>query len=401
MTNYNTDNLMNAILNKNLLDGNAVNNELIIAILKNQVNEYIASKIEIAVNKLIDIELTEFLKYPKHSSIGWGSGNSRNGSYTRKLKTDHGEITVQIKRDRNGEFFPEILKKHKVNTDKVEEMIITLYSKGLTTSRIAEIIEELYGHHYSKSTISNITTSIQEEITKFHSRKITQKYQYIFLDATFINIRRNSGVSREALHIALGITNEGTKEIIDYRINPTESASIYRELLEDLKDRGLSEPKLVISDGLVGLQQTIEEIFESTKHQSCIVHIIRNIISKIKRKDVVEATDDFKQVYQQETKELANNEFKVFCSKWQKVYPNMIKNLSEKTNLFNYYDFDKAHRKAIYTTNIIEGLNKNIKRITKAKEQFPNEAALDKQIYSFVKEYNEKFKTRIHRGFKK
>jgi putative transposase len=237
------------------------NTKLMTALFKGEpVDEILRQELESAMNDLLRSELTVFLDYEKHDPIGYNSGNSRNGSYERQLKTRFGEITVEIPRDRNGEFKQQLIPIYHRSTGDLEAMVIQMYRKGITTSEIADLIEKMYGAHYTPQTISNMTRMVQEQVERYHNRPLNSKYVVIYCDATYLAVRRDS-VAKEALHILLGITPDGSKEVLDYRLYPTESSENYRELFQDLRRRGVKEVLLFVSDGLNGLREVCVTAF--------------------------------------------------------------------------------------------------------------------------------------------
>ena len=377
------------------------NTKLLSALLNSEsVDEIFRQELEAAMNELLITELTVFLNYEKHSVTGYNTGNSRNGFYERTIHSRFGDLNIRIPRDRMGEFNQQTLAPYSRNTDDLETTIIQLYRKGITTREISDLIEKMYGHHYSAQTISNIAKSVEVQVDAFHSRPITSKYAVVFCDATYLNVRRDS-VSKEALHIILGITPEGEKEVLDYALFPSESSSNYQEMLLNLRERGLEQVLLFVTDGLKGLGNACLEVYPMAKHQSCWTHIARNVMKYVRAKDKVIVLNDLKTVYQSDSEEDAVSNLHTFMTKYQKIYPKVIDVVNDLTSLFTYYSFPKAIRRSIYTTNLIENLNKNLKRGTKRKEQFPNEASLERYVSMVFSDYNQKFGCRVHLGFNK
>lgn len=218
---------------------NELNTELTLALLNNQsIDEVFRSFLEEAMNNLLKTELTAFLGYEKNSADGYNTGNSRNGYYSRTLDTKFGTIHLNIPRDRNGEFDQQLVPDYSRRTDDLETTIITMYRKGITTREIADLVDKMYGHYYSPTTISNISKSVEDQVKTFHERHLSDKYAVILMDATYLNVRRDS-VAKEPLYVLLGITPDGTREILDYALYPSEAASNYEEMLARIKTRGL------------------------------------------------------------------------------------------------------------------------------------------------------------------
>lgn len=363
------------------------------------ITELIRKYLEDAINKLLDVERTVFLGYESHEVDGYNSGNSRNGYYERELKTQFGVLKLRIPRDRNGMFDPKAVRSYTENSDRLEETIKLFYCNGITTREISEIIDKMYGHHYSPQTISNISDVLVEELENYKKRPITAKYVALFCDATFIPVRRGT-VSKEAVHVIIGITEEGHKEVVDFAVYPTESANNYREMLRGLKKRGLKDVLLFVSDELTGLADALTDEFPKARHQSCWTHVLRSAGNKVRLTDRQEVMNDLKQVHKQTTIEDATIRLKGFLERWGEKYPKVRKGLEGKTNLFTYLSFPESIRPSIYTNNISEGFNKQLKRKTKVKEQFPNEKSLEKHVFIHIVNTNVKYGTRIHKGFK-
>lgn len=378
---------------------NQFTTEIIDALVKKQdITEVFRSHLETAVNTLLATELTAFLDYEKYDRIGFNSGNSRNGSYSRTLHTEYGDLNIQIPRDRNGEFKQQTVAPYKRTNDTLESTVIHLFQKGITMAEIANLIEKMYGHHYTPQTISNMTKSFSEQVEAFNKRALSQRYVCVYLDATYIAVRRDT-VSKEAVYIAVGIREDGSKEVLAYTIAPTESAYNWQELLAELKERGVEEVLLFISDGLKGMVDALSIVFPNAQYQTCLVHVARNISHKVRVEDRSDVCDDFKTVYNANNQEAGQEALDAFCSKWKKAYPKVVKSLEENNYLLTFYTFPKAIWRSIYSTNLIESFNKQIKKYTKRKEQFPNEEALERFLVSQFEDYNQRFATRCHIGF--
>ena len=379
MTNFTTE-IMETLINKGDLD------------------DLFRRHLELAINTLLQAELTAFLDYEKYDRTGFNSGNSRNGNYSRSFKTEYGELNLAIPRDRNGEFSQQTLPAYKRSNDSLETTIIQLFQKGITMSEISELIEKMYGHYYTPQTISNITQIVSEDVVAFKERSLESQYSIIFMDATHIPLKRQT-VSKEAVYIVIGIRLDGTKEVLGFSIAPTESSYVWKEILQDLKDRGLEEVLLVVTDGLSGIHDSIHSVYPNAEFQQCCVHVSRNIAHKVRIKDRKEICDDFKTIYQASSKEEASEQVAFMVEKWRKQYPRVVK-LIMNPAILTFYNFPPSIRRTIYSTNLIEGFNKQLKKYTKRKEQFPNEESLERFLVSQFNEYNQKFLGRVHKGFK-
>ncbi|MDV7732387.1 IS256 family transposase [Enterococcus faecium] len=365
---------------------------------KGDLDELFRCHLELAVNSLLQAELTAFLDYEKYDRAGFNSGNSRNGNYSRSFRTEYGELNLVIPRDRNGKFSQQTLPAYKRTNDSLETTIIQLFQKGITMSEISELIEKMYGHHYTPQTISNMTKIVSEDIIAFKERSLESRYSVIFMDATHIPLKRQT-VSKEAVYIVIGIRLDGTKEVLGFSLAPTESAYVWKEILQDLKDRGLKVVLLVVTDGLSGINDSIHSVYPNAQFQQCCVHISRNIAHKVRVSDRQEICSDFKLVYQASSKEEANNQIRFMIDKWKKQYPRVVKLLMNPA-ILTFYNFPPSIRRTIYSTNLIEGFNKQLKKYTKRKEQFPNEESLERFLVSQFNNYNQKFLCRVHKGFK-
>ena len=365
---------------------------------KGDLNELFRSHLELAVNTLLRTELTAFLDYEKYDRIGFHSGNSRNGTYDRTVKTEYGELHLEIPRDRNGEFKQQTVPAYKRTNDTLEETIIHLFRKGVTMSEIADLIEKMYGHHYTPQTLSNMTKIFSEEVAAFKERALHDRYVAIYLDATYIPLKRKT-VAKEAIHIAVGIRPDGAKEVLAYAIAPNESTVIWNEILEDLVARGVKDVLLFVTDGLKGMADTIHQVFPKASYQHCCVHVSRNIASKVRVSDRKEICDDFKALYQADSKEAALEARDAFAAKWRASYPKVAQSILENDHLLTFYDFPAAIRRSLYSTNLIESFNKQVKKYSRRKEQFQNEESMDRFLVSLFENYNQKFLDRSHRGF--
>ena len=379
---------------------NELNTELMTALLKNEsLDDVFRSHLETAVNELLKIELTEFLGYDKHSTDGYGSGNSRNGFYSRELDTKYGKLHISVPRDRNGSFEQHLFPDYSRRTDDLETTIVTLYRKGITTREISDLIEKLYGHHYTPATVSNISKAVADQVKVFHERPLSERYVVVFMDATYLSVRRDS-VAKEPLHVLLGITPDGTREILDYALYPTEAASNYEEMMASLKARGVKQVLLFASDGLEGMRDAVKRQFPEADHQQCWVHLSRTVSRYIRNKDRKEVLGDLKTVYRAASEEDARRALQEFLEKHTKRYPK-LSGIFERAeqSLYVFLKFPEAIRSSLYTTNLIERSNKGLKHRSKIKEQFPNEDALERFVCCYYSDQNRSYAERMQRGF--
>ena len=366
---------------------------------QDKINDLFRQKLQQAVNDLLESELTAFLGYNPYERDGWNTGNSRNGAYYRKVDTQFGQIEIKVPRDRNGEFHQHTMPDYKRHTDVLEQTVIKLYSKGVTTREIADLIEKMYGGYYSPAMVSNISKEMIPKVEAYHQRHLSDKFFCVYLDATYIPLKRVT-YEREAVYIAIGIKPNGHKEVIDYCIAPTENIEIWSEMLKGFKSRGLEQVELFLSDGVVGMKEAICQSYPKAHFQRCLVHVMRNISAKMRVDDRQKALDDFKQIHTQSNKEMAVQVLHEFYQNWEKAYKNVVRDLRQvEPDLLTFYNYPPAIRASIYSTNMIESFNNRLKRKTKPKTEFPTEQSLATFIGVQAMDYNDRYFNRIHKGF--
>ena len=366
---------------------------------QDKINDLFRQKLQQAVNDLLESELTAFLGYNPYERDGWNTGNSRNGAYYRKVDTQFGQIEIKVPRDRNGEFHQHTMPDYKRHTDVLEQTVIKLYSKGVTTREIADLIEKMYGGYYSPAMVSNISKEMIPKVEAYHQRHLSDKFFCVYLDATYIPLKRVT-YEREAVYIAIGIKPNGHKEVIDYCIAPTENIEIWSEMLKGFKSRGLEQVELFLSDGVVGMKEAICQSYPKAHFQRCLVHVMRNISAKMWVDDRQKALDEFKQIHTQSNKEMAVQVLHGFYQNWEKAYKNVVRDLRQvEPDLLTFYNYPPAIRASIYSTNMIESFNNRLKRKTKPKTEFPTEQSLDTFIGVQAMDYNDRYFNRIHKGF--
>ena len=366
---------------------------------QDKINDLFRQKLQQAVNDLLESELTAFLGYNPYERDGWNTGNSRNGAYYRKVDTQFGQIEIKVPRDRNGEFHQHTMPDYKRHTDVLEQTVIKLYSKGVTTREIADLIEKMYGGYYSPAMVSNISKEMIPKVEAYHQRHLSDKFFCVYLDATYIPLKRVT-YEREAVYIAIGIKPNGHKEVIDYCIAPTENIEIWSEMLKGFKSRGLEQVELFLSDGVVGMKEAICQSYPKAHFQRCLVHVMRNISAKMRVDDRQKALNEFKQIHTQSNKEMAVQVLHECYQNWEKAYKNVVRDLRQvEPDLLTFYNYPPAIRASIYSTNMIESFNNRLKRKTKPKAEFPTEQSLDTFIGVQAMDYNDRYFNRIHKGF--
>ena len=300
------------------------------------------------------------LGYAKYDPEGKNSGDSRNGSYERTIQTSVGPITVRVPRDRNGEYEPMALPKYQRRTDLAASAILKLYSSGMTDEEMRLAIGSIYEANYSRSAISAITDAVVADVKKFSKRRLPRRLFALFLDSTYVPVRRDS-VAKEAINIAMGVTDEGVPLVVGYSITPEESAEAYRELLAGFKARGLDEVEIAVTDGLSGIDEAVSESYPGAKRQRCFVHLLRNICSKVRARDRAEVAEDFMAIAKQRDKASGESAMAAFVAQWKSKYPKLKVWSGKAEDVLTFYDFPEGLRRLVYTNNRIESFNKQIK----------------------------------------
>lgn len=348
------------------------------------------------VEKMLEKEMDEHLGYGKNERKSKSTPNHRNGKSSKRLKTDAGEIHIDIPRDRQAEFDPVIVPKHERMSQKVEDAIISFYAKGMTVRDIEDQIKEIYGVKLSPSTVSNITNSVLEHLREWQSRPLDPVYFVLWVDGIVFKVRHNGKVINKTVYVAIGLSNSGHKEVLGLWINETESAAFWMNVFGDLQARGVEDVLIVCSDNLKGLTEGIQSIFPQSQNQICIVHQIRNAMRYVVYKDRKEFVADMKPIYQAATLQEAENALERLESKWNHKYPHSIQSWKRNwAELTIFFEYPQAIRKIIYTTNVIESFNSMIRRQTAKKTIFPTDDAVFKSIYLALGKINRKWQNKI------
>jgi len=364
------------------------------------IDDMINNLIKNFIEKMLKGELTEFLNYDKYDSAGKNSGNSRNGNYSRNFQTKYGVIEkLEVPRDRNNDFQTALFEPYKRRDDWLEQTVIQMYARGLSTRDIANLIEQMYGQKYSATSVSNLTDIAVKEIEQWKNRPLEKRYSVLFIDALSIKIRREH-VGNESAYIIIGINEEGYREILDFYIGVTESATLWQEVLMNLKSRGVEQVLLGVMDGLPGLTDAFLKVYPKADVQRCVVHKVRNTLKKVKKKHTDEIVTDLKKIYKAPSREYAEQALNDLSSKWDKIYPHLAQSwFEDKDELFAFYKYPDSIQKSIYTTNWIERANKEIRKRLKTMNSLPNEKAAEKILYLKILDYNSKWSERRLKGF--
>lgn len=332
------------------------------------------------VQSLLAAELDVHLGYEKgESPVG---NNLRNGYSKKTLKTQKGDVEINVPRDRLGTFDPVIIPKHKTMLQEIEDTVLLLYAKGLSTSDIVDFMDKTYGVQYSPTQVSIITNRLLDDIKDWQQRPLESQYSILWIDAIHYKIRQDGRVISKAAMIILGIDMEGKQDILSIHIVENENAASWMTMLNDLKIRGVEDVLFLCSDNLSGLQKAVESAFPNTVHQICIVHQIRNTLKFVSYKDRKEIVSDVKEIYQANNEPLARVAFDKFKDKWGSKYSSAVKSWEYNWDaLTAFLNYPVEIRKLIYTTNIIESFNATLRKFTRNKKVFPNDDAALKSIY--------------------
>lgn len=365
---------------------------------KEEFQEFFQEMFKEGVQQMLQGELDEHLGYEKHSPEGRNSGNSRNGTSTKKVKSESlGDMVLSIPRDRNSSFEPQLIPKHQRMSSKIEETIIGMYSRGMSTRDIEEQIRELYGVEVSESTVSTITNRIVDLIKDWQARALEPVYYVCWMDGIQFKIRHNGKVISKCIYLIIGLKSDGRKEVLGMWINETESASFWLSVLTDLKARGVNDILIACTDNLNGFNRAIAEVYPKTVTQLCVVHQIRNSCKYVSWKDRKAFVTDLKEVYGAVNRELASQALKDFEEKWGKKYGYAITSWQNNwDSLTQYFDYPLEIRKIIYTTNVIESLNSGIRKYTTPKKLFPDDQAAIKAVYLAIINIQKKWTMPIH-----
>lgn len=358
---------------------------------KDSFQDFFGTLFKQGIEEMLQGELDEHLGYEKHSKDGNNSGNSRNGTFPKTITTESvGDVLLNIPRDRNGEFEPLIIPKGQTISSKIEDAIIGMYSRGMTTSDVRKQVLEIYGLEISETTVSNITEGIMVLAKEWQQRTLEPIYFAVWMDGIVLKIREDGKVINKCVYIVIGLKPDGIKEVLGFWIEKTETAAFWMTVLTDLKARGVQDILIACTDNLKGFTQAIKAVFPDAVTQLCIVHQIRNSCRFVINKDRQLFCQDLKKVYTSINAKSALEELELFKTKWQSKYKYAITSWEENwDNLSNYFEYPLELRRIIYTTNTIENLNRGIRKYTKTKTQFPNENAASKSIYLAIKNIEE------------
>ncbi|MEG1142412.1 MAG: IS256 family transposase [Clostridia bacterium] len=360
----------------------------------NDVAEALKDMFKDTIQGMMNAEFDSSMGYEK-SDNKISKSNYRNGTSKKNIKSKFGEFELEVPRDRNNEFEPMIVPKHQRNISGIEDKIINLYARGLSTREISEEIEDIYGIEMSHTMVSNITDTIMPKIKEWQYRPLQSVYPIIFIDAVHFNVKEDNRIIKKAAYIVLGVTSDGFKDVLGIWIGENESAKFWLGTFNDLKNRGVKDVLIICSDGLTGIKEAITAAFPNAMQQRCIVHLIRNSVRFVSYKHLKEFCNDLKTIYQSIDEKQTKENLNIVKKKWLDKYPTSLKvwedNWDAICTLFNY---SKDLRKIMYTTNAIESLNRSYRKYTKTKGVFPNDDGLLKSLYLATMNIEKKWTTR-------
>ena len=339
------------------------------------------------VERVLKSELSHELGYSEHSKEGKYTENRRNGSYAKTLLDDEGnKLTVDVPRDRDGKYTPQFIPKGARRFTGFDDKVISLYARGMSMSEIQGHLEEIYHTEISKELISTVTDGVIDEVTKWQNRALDAIYPIIYLDCLVVKGREGNSIINKSVYLAVAVNIEGKKELLGIWIGKNEGAKFWMQVVNELKNRGVQQIYVACVDGLKGFADAINAIFPNTTVQLCIVHMIRNSVKYVSYKDLKAVTTDLKKIYTSQNEEMANLELKAFASKWNEKYP-VISNIWKRnwSGIIPFFAFPQEIRKVIYTTNTIESINRQIRKIINNKGVFPNDEAIKKIIFLALK----------------
>jgi putative transposase len=334
------------------------------------------------IEKSLEAELTEHLGYARHSPSGHHSGNSRNGRSRKRVIEADGDLEIEIPRDRNGEFDPQLIRKRQTRLPGFDEKVIALYSRGMTVRETQEHLKELYGIEVSPALISKVTDAVLEDVILWQNRSLDEVYPIVYLDAIHLKLRNSGRIENRAVYLALGINLRGNKELLGLWVGEAEGSKFWLNILNELQSRGVKDILIAVIDGLKGFPEALESVFPKTQIQLCIVHMIRNSLRYVSWKERKALAKDLKTIYSAATLEAAEQALDTFEEMWGTRFPMVVKTWRSRWEhvipLFGYPD---PIRRVIYTTNAIESLNASLRKVTKKRGAFPTPDSVRKVLY--------------------
>ena len=348
------------------------------------------------IQGMLEAELDEELGYEKYEKTEEAKENYRNGHKPKTLKSTMGEMEIDVPQDRNAEFEPRIVPKHKTNISEIEQKIINMYARGLTTREISEQIEDLYGFEASAELVSKVTDKIMPQVEEWQNRRLSEVYPIVFIDAIVFSVRKEKMVQKSAVYVVMGIDGNGMKDVLSIEVGETESAKFWLSVLNGLKNRGVRDILVLCADGLSGIKEAIEAAYPLTEYQRCIVHMVRNTLLHVSGKHKKAFANDLRSIYHAVDEESGHANMLEVKSKWEKTYPNAMKRWNDNWDVIcPIFKFSEKVRQALYTTNSIESLNSQYRRINAGRPVFPSEDALKKALFLATRNITKKWTNKI------
>lgn len=346
------------------------------------VEELLSRMTKAVLERAMETELTEHLGYESGDPAGHGTGNSRNGKTTKSVQTLQGPVQITVPRDRNGSFEPVIVPKRARRLGKVEDMILSLYARGMSTRDIGSHLDEIYGARVSAATISRVTDVVADEIAQWQSRPLEAVYPIVYIDAIWLKIRDGGVVTNKACHVAVGVDLEGRKQVLGLWLGATEGAKFWANVLTEIRNRGARDILILCCDGLTGLPAAVNSIYPETVVQTCVVHLLRSAMKYASYSDRKNMARDMRPIYTAPTVEAAELAMEAFAETWQAKAPGAVMAWrSAWDDFIPFLAFTTDIRKVIYTTNQIESINYQLRKITKTRGSFPSDDAALKLVY--------------------
>ena len=347
------------------------------------------------IESMLTAELDNHLGYDPYERTD--SANARNGKKQKTLRSKYGEIPIEVPQEREGSFEPQIVKKRQKDISSIEDKIISMYAKGLTTRQISEQIEDIYGFEVSDGMISDITDKLLPDIQDWQQGPLSSVYPIIFIDAVHFSVRDNHVIKKLAAYVILGINEDGRKEVLSIQIGENESSKYWLSILNELKNRGVKDILILCADGLSVIKESINVAFPNTEYQRCLVHQVLNTLKYVANKDKKEFATDLKTIYHAPSEELGHSRMLEVTDKWQSHYPNAMKSWSDNWDVISpIFKFSADVRKVIYTTNAIESLNSTYRRLNRQRNVFPSDTSLLKALYLATFEATKKWTLPLH-----
>ena len=359
------------------------------------VYAYLKEGFKDILQELMEAEMDAVLGYEKNLKGDITSNNKRNGYSTKTLKSQYGEFPIDIPRDRNGEFEPKLIPKYQRDISGIEEKVISLYARGMSTRDIHDQLQDLYGIELSAEMVSKITDKIIPEIKEWQTRPLNPVYPFVFMDCIHYKVREDGHILSRAAYVIMGVTIEGYKDILSITVGANETSKFWLGMLNDLKNRGIKDVLFFCVDGLPGFKDAIQAVFPNSQIQRCVIHMLRNSFKYINYSDLKKFSADFKNVYNAPNESAALDELETVKEKWGKKYPYAISNWENNWEDVNsFFQFPDEIRRIMYTTNIIEGLNRQYRKVTKNKSVFPSDTSLEKMLYLASRNITQKWTQR-------